>query len=257
MARERKYAFDDIPEFYEEVRPGYPDSFLAGVETYAELELRSSVLEVGAGTGKATRYFAQRNYELTALELGPNLCSFLRSRFSACRNVRVENCAFEKWKNGDSCFDLFLCAQAFHFIDPAYGVSRAASLLKKRGAIALIWTVDCSQDTEFFRRAAPIHHKYLPGSGQEPETQKHVRVYGRALRDSAAFSEHDILELKWSVEYSAEDYVRLRSTFSPDLVMPLEKRRCFHGELEALINDLGGRIVRLHKTIALLARRAA
>ncbi|MFF0791644.1 hypothetical protein [Streptomyces spiralis] len=47
--------FDEVPELYDRVRPGYPDELFADLAGVTGLDETSSVLEVGCGTGHATR----------------------------------------------------------------------------------------------------------------------------------------------------------------------------------------------------------
>jgi hypothetical protein len=49
--------FGSVADSYERFRLGYPDELLAAVLRYAGRPI-GSALEVGAGTGKATRLFA-------------------------------------------------------------------------------------------------------------------------------------------------------------------------------------------------------
>ncbi|NQU05917.1 MAG: class I SAM-dependent methyltransferase, partial [Calditrichaeota bacterium] len=76
-------------------------------------------------------------------------------------DVRIINTAFEEWKNDRECFDLFTSAQAFHWIEPKYGIKRAAELLNQNGAIALIWnTQRRSETTAFWQATNYIYDKY-------------------------------------------------------------------------------------------------
>ncbi|MER5853464.1 hypothetical protein ABT126_42795, partial [Streptomyces sp. NPDC002012] len=47
--------FNEVPELYDRVRPGYPDELFAELGAVTSMDERSSVLEVGCGTGQATR----------------------------------------------------------------------------------------------------------------------------------------------------------------------------------------------------------
>jgi ubiquinone/menaquinone biosynthesis C-methylase UbiE len=47
--------FDEVPELYDRVRPAYPDELFADLVAITGMDERSSVLEVGCGTGQATR----------------------------------------------------------------------------------------------------------------------------------------------------------------------------------------------------------
>jgi hypothetical protein len=50
--------FNEVAELYDRIRPGYPDELFAGLVTITGMDERSSVLEVGCGTGQATRSLA-------------------------------------------------------------------------------------------------------------------------------------------------------------------------------------------------------
>src|SRR5258708_34542599 len=63
----RALSFGVMAEAYERFRPGYPVELLDMVMTYARQPVRTA-LEIGAGTGKATRLFAQRGVTVTATE---------------------------------------------------------------------------------------------------------------------------------------------------------------------------------------------
>ena len=46
--------FNEVPELYDRVRPGYPDELFADLAAITGIDERASVLEVGCGTGQAT-----------------------------------------------------------------------------------------------------------------------------------------------------------------------------------------------------------
>lgn len=50
--------FDEVPELYDRARPTYPDELFADLTAITGVNERSSVLEVGCGTGQATRSLA-------------------------------------------------------------------------------------------------------------------------------------------------------------------------------------------------------
>jgi hypothetical protein len=63
----RALSFGVTAEAYERFRPGYPAELFDMVMPYAGQPVRTA-LEIGAGTGKATRLFAQRGITVTATE---------------------------------------------------------------------------------------------------------------------------------------------------------------------------------------------
>src|SRR5690242_18638862 len=50
--------FDEVASLYDRVRPGYPDELFADLADVTGLGAGSAVLEVGCGTGQATRALA-------------------------------------------------------------------------------------------------------------------------------------------------------------------------------------------------------
>src|SRR4051812_42004360 len=88
--------FNEVPELYDRVRPGYPDELFADLVTVTRMDEGSSVLEVGCGTGQATRSLAALGCAVTAIEPGAEMAALARERTAACRNVNVETSTFEE-----------------------------------------------------------------------------------------------------------------------------------------------------------------
>ena len=53
--RPRRLVFGEVAELYDSVRPSYPDALVDDVLAFAGAGPGDPALEVGAGTGKATR----------------------------------------------------------------------------------------------------------------------------------------------------------------------------------------------------------
>ena len=75
-----KTTFNTAATLYEEVRPGYPEELILDIIELSGLEDHNRVLEIGCGTGKATRPFAERGYELVCLDIGADLIAVARER---------------------------------------------------------------------------------------------------------------------------------------------------------------------------------
>jgi 2-polyprenyl-3-methyl-5-hydroxy-6-metoxy-1,4-benzoquinol methylase len=63
--RDLGQVFNEVPEPYDRVRPAYPDELFADLVAITGMDRRSSVLEVGCGTGQATRSLAALGYSVT------------------------------------------------------------------------------------------------------------------------------------------------------------------------------------------------
>jgi 2-polyprenyl-3-methyl-5-hydroxy-6-metoxy-1,4-benzoquinol methylase len=75
---------------------------------------RSSVLEVGCGTGQATRSLAALGCSVTAIEPGVGMAALARQWLSTFRNVEVETSTFEEWDDRGRRFDVLVAASAWH-----------------------------------------------------------------------------------------------------------------------------------------------
>src|SRR5439155_445449 len=96
--------FDEVPELYDRVRPTYPDELFADLVAITGMNERSAVLEVGCGTGQATRSLAALGCSVTAVEPGAGMAAVVRQRLGTSPNVRVETSSFEGWDDPGGLF---------------------------------------------------------------------------------------------------------------------------------------------------------
>ena len=95
---ERRNVFDEVPELYDEVRPGYPEQLFEDIVSLSGIPSGGRILEIGCGTGQATLPFAERGYHILCLEIGKNLAVRARSNLRDYPNVEVKTVSFEDWE---------------------------------------------------------------------------------------------------------------------------------------------------------------
>lgn len=141
--------FDEVAADYDAYRPDYPAQLFDALESaMGQPLLWSSVCDVGAGTGIATRAIAGRGATVTAVEPGMDALRVLRSRStSRVRAVRGDGNALPL---ADGQFDLVSYAQSFHWTDAARSVGEAFRVLKPGGLLALWWNQH-DQSVEWLR----------------------------------------------------------------------------------------------------------
>lgn len=137
MERNKRIVFDEIVNSYEAMRPGYPDDLFRDVLEFADSEKGKNAIEIGAGTGKATTPFLHAGYNVTAIELGANMASFLTNKLKGHSAFNVIEASFENAVLKENHFDLIYAATAFHWVDPEIGCPKAYRLLTNGGTIAL------------------------------------------------------------------------------------------------------------------------
>ena len=131
--------FGDVAELYERVRPTYPDALIDDVIELAGIDPSARALEVGAGTGKATRQFAARGVAVRAVEPSAAMAAVAREVCADYQGVTVEEAEFEDFDPAGETFPLLFSAQAWHWISPGVRYVKARRVLEPRGVLAAFW----------------------------------------------------------------------------------------------------------------------
>lgn len=172
--------FGEVADAYDRHRPGYPRELFVELLDRAGVGPSPRVLEVGAGTGKATVELAALAGELVAVEPDPEMARVAGDVLAAApdvrADVRIEVATFEEAAVVGP-FDLVVAAQSWHWADAATKHDRAADLLGPGGWLAVLWHVDHVRDGELAADLVALHET-LPGRadiarrvlGRGPET---------------------------------------------------------------------------------------
>ena len=244
--------FDREAARYHRVRPAPPETLVDAMLERGDLRSGARVLEVGCGTGQATRPLAERGLELYALELGPALAELARAYVSDL-NVTVETVAFEDYRAARP-FDALVSVQAFHWIEPTAGLAHAASLLRPGGALLLAWHLDHTQDTPFNRSAHPIHNYYeAPLKLNRPTPSPAPERFAEALAASPDFSGVQVSRYAWAHRYAKVHYLDLLLTYSNVQALELSSREHFLADIALIIDEHGGQVERSYESVLLSA----
>ncbi len=178
-ATSRGLLFGTTAESYERFRLGYPDEVVDRTLAYADRGVREAV-EVGAGTGKATRAFASRGIQVTALEPDPDMFGVLQ-RETIGMPVTPVMLGLESYAG--SPVDLVYAASSWHWTDPATRWSRTVATLKEDGVLAIFGSTVSLVDPEAAAAVGEAQAGWLdedrpPGL---PEGGWHDEVVGTGL----------------------------------------------------------------------------
>jgi SAM-dependent methyltransferase len=236
---QERLGFDQVPEIYDRVRPTYPDQAFDDIFSYLREKLRvrePTVLEIGPGTGKATKSLLERGARVVAVEIGPSLAAFLERQLAPefAGRLRVINESFEECDVELESFDVVACATAFHWIDPAIKVQKSHDALRPGGAIAIIMTNQIRSDVDrgFFERVFPIYVKYRPDEQKtESPGEDVVPSEYDEIEKSGVFESVELRRYRWDQTYRTTDYADLVRSYANTQMMPEADR-------EALIADL-------------------
>jgi SAM-dependent methyltransferase len=164
--RQRALSFGSDADLYDQARPGYPAAL------FAHLAGRLSgprVLEVGAGTGKATAGLASAGLDVTCIEPDPEMAAVLARRTAGEPRVRVEVAAFESVAVAEA-YDGLVSAQAWHWTDPLTRMDRAAALLRPGGFLGLFWNASVIRPPHAYCAIQAVYDDFgLHGPGRPGE----------------------------------------------------------------------------------------
>ncbi|MGK5679136.1 class I SAM-dependent methyltransferase [Actinoplanes sp. URMC 104] len=238
--------FGEVADLYDEVRPGYSDEVRQAIGDYAGTP--SSIVELGAGTGKGTELLLAFGRPLTAIEPDPRMAAVLRAKFP---QVEVLETTFEQWRPPAVKPDLIGCAMAWHWMPAESRNAKAYEALENGGTLAL------------------FQHKY--GYADPAQEQAITDVLTRVDPCVVGRADHwvrdDVLAAGlWSgvVErtltsypvFSTRRYLQLLRTFSPFLRHSAEDQRRALDGCAAAIDGFGGSITLALRTSLVLARKA-
>ncbi|MBX3034905.1 MAG: methyltransferase domain-containing protein [Bdellovibrionaceae bacterium] len=128
--------FDRAGEEYHKGRPEYPPESVSFVIDHLGLTPESSIVEVGAGTGKFTKLLFERGLNVIATEPVPGM----RTKFQELLpTAKIIDGTAENLTLPGMSADVIIAAQAFHWFEGPRALAEFARILKPGGAICLIW----------------------------------------------------------------------------------------------------------------------
>ena len=257
---QQRLAFGRAAELYERARPSYPAAALDALVGFGELAPGARVVDVGAGTGKATRMLAERGFDVTAVEPDPAMAALARANCAAYPSVEVKQVAFEDWRPEDKV-SAVVSAQAWHWIDPDVRYARACEALACGGTLAAIWTFPSWATTALASRLAEAYRTSLPALApafpMHPASQP-TELAGDWHAEINSTNELDaprVLAYQWSAGYTAAEYCDLLGTHQDHILLDPADRARLLAAVACVIDDAGGTISMAFVTRVCLARR--
>jgi SAM-dependent methyltransferase len=244
--------FDHVAEAYDAARPDYPGELFDTLESaLGQPLLRARVLDVGAGTGIATRALAGRGADVVAVDPGPGVLSVLRSRSTSRVHPVLGDGNALPLRDGH--FDLVTYAQSFHWTRPECSLPEAARVLHDRGVLALWWNF-LDTDEQWYDEWSDLAG--LLSGGAYERAQADVE-YAAPARASGLFQWVSTVDLPWRRSVRIDDFVTDMSSHSYVSAMAAaEQGRLFDGLRAGLRRDQGADPVEItYRTRLVVARR--
>ena len=245
-AADPRLSFDPAAEIYDEIRPNYPPALFDYL--FKLLPTRPNILEVGPGTGQATRDLLRRDGVVHAIEIGPGMAAKLRANLPT-DDLRVTVGDFERVAIPERSMDAVFSATAYHWVSPVAQLDRPAAILKPGGVLAIVDLnqVDSPDDDGFFTVVQPIYERYGqahrgPPAPQRDSVDPPIR---QPLSQDRRFVGVEVHGYDWNQTYSAAAYRKLMLSYSVTQMMDPQDRAGLLDDIQTFIQErFNGQITR-------------
>jgi SAM-dependent methyltransferase len=239
------------PQGYEDARPEYPVWIFDHLRERGVLIYGTPTLEIGAGTGKATRRLLEYGANpLTIVEPDARFAALLGTVADASpATCHVIHDSFEDVVLADHQFDLIAAATAFHWIEPTAGLRKIKRLLRRDGVVALFWNVlgDLNKEDHFHDATQRVLAPLAVGPSEKPDAVPFALDRGarQAEAEAAGFTKTDYRESRWSFVLNTDAVGKLYESFSHIQRLDTDSRAKLLDELMTIADtQFNGRVVR-------------
>ena len=257
LALKRSRLFDQEAEAYDRFRPTYPDAVID--ELLGPQPAGRDILDVGCGTGIASRQMAQRGAKVLGVELAPRMAAIARGH-----GVEVEIAAFEAWEAAGRTFDRVTSAQAWHWLDLPIATAKAASVLRPGGNLGLMWNAGCQPDDladaleEVYASVVPPGgHRLFRGYAADRVSDFKTGLDSEIEAISVApdFGTPTEKWFPWTRGYQRDEWLDQLVSRSDHTALELEVRDRLFEAIGAAIDEYGGSFVMNFETVLISATR--
>jgi SAM-dependent methyltransferase len=222
--RLQRLVFGEEAELYDETRPTYPDGLVDDLVAWTGSERRA--LEVGAGTGKATRLLAARGVAVLAVEPSAEMASVARRATAGLDGVEFVISDFERADLSDRRFPLVYAAQSWHWVDPATGYAKARAALLEGGHLVLFWNRPNWVRSALREALDEVYERFAPEMPLRPGVRD-IDAEERWELEIAGvdgFADPEVRRYDWALRHNADGYADLVATHSDVRLLDPERR---------------------------------
>jgi SAM-dependent methyltransferase len=212
----RARSFDAWAGDYDRYRPGYPPELFDAIAVRLPLPRHPLVVDLGAGTGRASLAMAAIGWRVTAVEPGKPMLDTLRARATdEGLVISTLQASAEDTGLDAGTVDLVTAAQSFHWFDKGRALAEMARILQPAGGLALFWNARDTSRSAFLADYEAMLKRTLPvgDSGRyewegPEETRRAIEAH------SAAFEAPQLTRLQHEVLMTDEEFIGMAFTAS-------------------------------------------
>jgi SAM-dependent methyltransferase len=253
---EQRFTFDQVACVYRTARPDYPEALIDDVVSYAGLQPDDPILEVGCGTGQATRSFARRGFRLLAIDPGAEMVRAAAESLAEFSNVELVQAIFEAWPANRARFELIIAAQSWHWVSPEVRFAKASEVLSPDGALAVFGHVPVGLPAALLERFKQAYLRHAGIWGPPPESwYLPTGPFKGWFDESGLFGPVMHRSYLWKWQHTASSYINFLRTRSDLRMLTEATREALLEEIAAAIDDQGGAFEVDYETHLYIAKR--
>ena len=218
--------FEAVADEYDSARPSYPNAVFDVLGPLDGLR----VLDVGAGTGIATRELIARRACVIAVDPGREVLGCAAARTSGLNAVVADGACLPIHSNA---VDMVCFAQSWHWLDASTRVAEAHRVLRPGGRWAGWWSHARADGQPWFEAYWSAIEHSCPGTHRGQRDTD----WGLTVAAPGMFEVGDRLTVQWVREVSVDEWMTDQSSHSYVAALPEDSRTALLSELRTIVLD--------------------
>jgi SAM-dependent methyltransferase len=219
-------SFESAADEYDAARPAYPSCVYDALGVLTGLW----VLDVGAGTGLATRQLTARGAAVIALDPGPEVLGRARARTLDLCAVVADGARLPV---RDDAVDLVCFAQAWHWLNPSTRVAESHRVLHDGGRWAAWWSHARADDEDWFDQYWTTIERECRGTHRG---QRDVD-WGATIDEPSRFDVTERFVAPWIRKITVDDWMTDQLSHSYVIALPDGARTALLRDLRRIVDE--------------------
>lgn len=216
--------FENVVEEYDRGRPAYPAALYDELGPFERLV----VVEIGAGTGIATRQLIERGAHVVAFDAGPAVIAQAKRRTPDLAAAIGDG---SRLPLADASADLVCVAQAWHWLDPSVRTAEMRRVLRPGGRLATWWSHPRVDDAVWLADYWSVIEATCEGAHRSQAQTD----WGPTLAEGGHLTITDVFEFNWMREVSADDWITDQASHSYVATLSEPTKSALLAELRAVV----------------------
>jgi SAM-dependent methyltransferase len=231
----RGLKFGTVAEQYDKFRSSPPEEAARLMGDIAGL----SVLDVGAGTGKLTRFLLRHGANVSVVEPDDEMRKILVRRSP---EVKVLTGRAESIDTEDESFDAVFMNSAWHWFTQPDATNELARVLRDNGALHIWWN-GYSREVPWIRELTALRNR-------PDDTRARPRGWSADIDPDGPFTDARNFEIHWTWPRTIDEIVGSFATYSGTIIQCDDVRIEVEGKVrERLLERFGDSTIELPMTL--------